>query len=61
MIDDTHSIEKVEDSDAIYLSEELYSSLIEIAKKRFGYTGQGIISDLVEEIVQAYVSEKEIK
>lgn len=57
MTDDTYSIEKVEDS-AIHLSEELYCSLIEIAKKRFGYTGRGIVSDLVEEIVQAYLSSK---
>lgn len=42
-------------SDSINISQALYDKLDEIAQKRFGYTGQGIVNDLVEEIIQDYV------
>lgn len=52
----------VEDSDAIYLSKDLYQKLSDLAaKKNGGYTGQGIIDDLVEEIIQDYVNRNQVR
>lgn len=48
-------------SDYISISQALYTKLDEIAQKRFGYTGQGIINDLVEEILQEYVDKNRVR
>jgi len=48
-------------NDSINISQALYDKLDEIAQKRFGYTGQGIVSDLVEEIVQDYVDKSKLR
>lgn len=48
-------------SDSINISQTLYEKLNEIAQKRFGYTGRGIISDLVEEIIQSYVDKSKVR
>lgn len=45
-------------SDSINISQALYDKLNELAQKRFSYTGQGIIDDLVEEILQNYVNKE---
>lgn len=47
-------------SNSINISQALYDKLDEIAQKRFGYTGEGIIDDLVEEIIQDYVNSPSI-
>lgn len=46
--------------DSIHISQALYDKLNEIAQKRFGYTGQGIIDDLVEEIIQGYIDNQRV-
>jgi len=51
----------VDDSEAIHLPKELYDRLSKIAKERFGYTGRGIVSDLVEGIVDVWLEEEKIK
>lgn len=51
----------VEESEIIYLSKELYQKLVHLAsKKTGGYTGQGIVTDLVEEIVQDYLDSQKV-
>jgi len=42
-------------NDSINISQVLYDKLNEIAQKSFDYTGQGIVDDLVEKIIQDYV------
>lgn len=46
--------------DSINISQVLYDKLNAIAQKRFGYTGQGIIDDLVEEIIQDYINSQRV-
>lgn len=48
-------------NDSINISQALYDKLDEIVQKRFGYTGQGIVDDLVEEIIQDYISRSQVK
>lgn len=47
-------------SDSINISQALYDKLDEIAQKRFGYSGQGIVDDLVEEIIQEYIDNQRV-
>ena len=45
----------VNDFEIVSLPKELYDKLSKIAEERFGYTGRGIVSDLVAELVESHV------
>jgi len=51
----------VSDFETVSLPKELYDKLSKTAQERFGYTGQGIVSDLVEGIVDVWLEEEKIK
>ena len=46
---------------ATYISKKLYQELSDLAsKKTGGYTGQGIVADLIEEIIQNYLDSQKV-
>jgi len=51
----------VSDFETVSLPKELYDKLSKIAEERFGYTGRGIVSDLIGGLVNVGLEEEKIK